>query len=135
MPGGIMIRSLAFLTAACLLSSALAGDSDKEVTWTGWFSDSQCAAARAASGFFTETNPDCAESCIRKGAAPVFISEQAKAIFTVKGYASVIDDLGYHLEVKATVSEAAKTMSIINVKRLEYQGAACSRPRKRDTKK
>jgi hypothetical protein len=35
--------------------------------------------------------------------------------------------LGYHIEIQAIVDEAAKTISISNVKRLAYQGAACAR--------
>jgi hypothetical protein len=70
---------------------------------------------------------DCARSCIEKGSAPVFISEQARAIFRVKDYSSVVEDLGYHIEIQAIVDEAAKTISISNVKRLAYQGAACAR--------
>jgi hypothetical protein len=107
--------------------ASIAGADVKTVAWTGWFSDYDCASGRARGGVFTQTNPECAKICIEKGSAPVFISEQAKAIFTVKGYPSVIDDLGYHLEVHATIDEGAKTITIQEVKRLEYQGASCSR--------
>ena len=102
----------------------------KTVTWTGWFSDSQCAASRAASGTFSATNPDCAKTCIEKGVPPVFISEQAKALFKVAGYTGVIADLGYHVQVTATLDAAAGTISIQKVDRLSYEGAACARPKK-----
>ena len=121
------------MAAFSLIFLALAGGAkaeEKSVTWTGWFSDVKCAAPRAAAGVFTITNPDCAKSCLEKGAAPVFISEQARAIFQVKDYSSIIADLGYHLEIQGTVDEAAKTIAIRDVKRLAYQGAACARPRK-----
>jgi hypothetical protein len=121
------------MVTVSIISLALAGGAgaeEKNVTWTGWFSDMKCAAPRAAAGVFTITNPDCARMCLEKGAAPVFISEQAKAIFQVKDYSSIIGDLGYHLEIQGAVDEAAKTIAIRNVKRLAYQGAACARPRK-----
>ena len=124
--------------AVCVLAAAIAGPSaaeTKSVTWTGWFSNLSCAAARAKSGTFTETNPDCAKRSIEHGEAAVFISEQAKALFQVKDYAGLIDDLGYHLEVTANVDDAAGTISIRSVKRLEYQGASCSRPKKAAAKK
>lgn len=127
------MRLLPFAAGALVISFALADFSsaaEKSVTWTGWFSDLKCAAARALSGTFTATNPDCARKCIEEGAAPVFISEQAKAIFQVKGSASVIDDLGYHVEVRATVDDAGKTITIQKVERLGYDGAACARPKK-----
>jgi hypothetical protein len=109
------------------LALAPAARPENSVTWTGWFSDEKCASARAAAGTFTATNPDCARACIEKGSAAVFISEQAKAIFLVKDYSSVLQDLGYHIEIQATVDDAGKTISIWNVKRLAYQGAACER--------
>jgi hypothetical protein len=127
------MRLLPCMATVFLISLALVGGvgaEEKNVTWTGWFSDVKCAAPRAAAGVFTITNPDCAKSCLEKGAAPVFISEQAKAIFQVKDYSSIIDDLGYRLEIQGAVDEAAKTIAIRNVKRLAYQGAACARPRK-----
>ena len=119
-----------FAATISLMSLTLAGvgrAEQKSVTWTGWFSDLKCASARAAAGTFTATNPDCARSCIEKGAAPVFISEQVSAVFRVKDYPAVIEDLGYHVEVQATVDEPATTIMIQKVKRLAYQGAACAR--------
>src|SRR5437764_465248 len=104
---GTMLRAIACML---LISAAIAADAVKTVTWTGWFSDADCAASRAKAGIIGATNPDCAKQCIEKGIAPVFLSEQAKAMFTVKGYAGVIDDLGYHVEVQARVDEAAKTI-------------------------
>jgi hypothetical protein len=127
------MRWIARAAMAGVISLALAGvakTDEKKVTWTGWFSDLQCASSRAGAGVFGATNPDCAQKCIEKGVAPAFISEQVKAVFQVKESASVIDDLAYHVEVQATVDEAAKTIKIEKVKRMEYQGPACARPRK-----
>jgi len=126
------MRAFTLAVVASLASLAFAGDPvqpGKVVTWTGWFSNLDCAASRAKAGIFTETNPDCSEQSIRKGQPPVFISEQAKAIFLVKDYPTVIDDLGYHLEIQARVSEDSKSVTIVSLKRLEYQGVACSRRR------
>ena len=114
----------------CLVLTSTLRSETKKITWTGWFSDSQCAYARAASGTFSATNPDCAKRCIEKGEAPVFISEQAKAIFKVKDYSFVLDQLGYHVEVTATVDDDAKTISVKNVTQLSHEGLACARPKK-----
>lgn len=129
MRGSHLIR--AFVCAAGIVMVSGAADSPtRQVTWTGWFSDSQCASARAAAGIIGPTNPDCAKTCIRKGAAPAFISEQAKAVFQVRDYAAVIHDLGYHLEISATLNERTKTLSVLHVNRLSYEGASCGRPRR-----
>jgi len=69
--------------------------------------------------------------CIEKGASAVFVSEQANAIFTVKDYPSVLDDLGFHVEVQAVVDEAGKTIRLRGVKHLGAQGPSCARPRKK----
>ena len=78
----------------------------------------------------TATNPECAKTCIETGAAPVFISEQARGVFIVKGDRSVVEDLGFHVEVKATVDERPNTIVVEQVKHLGDAGAACTRPRK-----
>ena len=131
------MRTFANLFSICITALTLTNSSTaapQTITWTGSFSDSQCALARAASGIFTATNPDCAKRCIEKGAAPVFISEQAKAVFNVKDYRAVISDLGYRVEVVATVDDTAKTLSIKKVTRLSEAGAACALSRKSASK-
>jgi hypothetical protein len=126
------MRRVVLAAVASLFALTLGGDAEsawKQVTWTGWFSDMDCASGRAASGTFTATNPDCARKCIEKGAAAVFISEQAKALFTVKT-ASVIEELGYHVEVHGRVDETAKVIELEKVTRLGDAGVACARPKK-----
>lgn len=132
-----MLRVLLCIAGTCLVSFAMDHPQTeaKTVLWTGWFSDSTCASARAAAGTFTATNPECARTCIQKGAAGVFISEQAKAVFTVTGYSSLLEDLGYHVEIQARLDESAKSLKILSLKRLAEDGAACGRPKKAATKR
>lgn len=98
-------------------------------TWKGWFSDLSCASGRAKSGVFTGTNPECAKKCIESGTAPAFVSEDAKDVFRVQGHLTVKDDLGYYVEVTGDVDMEAKIINVQQVKRLEYQGASCERPK------
>src|SRR5712692_11398502 len=115
------MRTLVYSVGICIAAFTLTNSAEadpKTVTWTGWFSDSQCALARAASGTFTATNPECAKRCIQNGSAPAFITEQAQAVFTVRDYPAVVDDLGFRVEVLAEVDEAAKTLSVKKVTRL-----------------
>jgi hypothetical protein len=122
-------RSLGYglLAIALLTGKASATDS---TTWTGWFSDFDCASARAAGGTVSATNPDCARRCIEKGVAPAFINEQTKMVYTVKDYQGVKNDLGYHVRVTGKIDEKAGTVSIQSVTRLDFQGASCARPKK-----
>jgi hypothetical protein len=108
---------LRLLAAVVLLAGPFHAET-VTVTCTGWFSDSKCAASRAASGLFTATNPDCAKTSIQNGAAPAFIAEQQHAVFTVMDSPPIIDFLGYHVQVRAAVDNAARTIRILEVKQL-----------------
>ena len=123
-----MLGYLLMAAAVCFAQAP----ASKQVTWTGWFADDGCARARLTAPVLTQTNPDCARKCLEKGAAPVFISEQAHAIYRVSDYTGVAGDLGYHLELTGTLDETGKTISVQAVKRIsEYQGPSCARPRKK----
>jgi len=100
-------------------------------TMTGWFSDAQCAAPRVKKGIIAMNNPECVKKCLKDGVAPVFISEQAKAMFEVRGYPAVSDDVGWHVEVTGTIDEAGQVIEIQSVKRLNEEGAMCALPRKK----
>jgi hypothetical protein len=130
---------VAILTLAIGLGAAvLAVDSRDEpvltsATWTGWFSDKGCAAPRIEKGIVGPNNPGCVKRCLDEGATPVFVSEQAKALFEVMDYAPVRADLFYHLEVTGMVDAKAKTIAVKSVRRLEYVGPMCARPTKKRT--
>ena len=104
----------------------------RAVTWIGKFSDAGCATPRAKAGLFTGVNPDCAKKCLEKGVTPVLIVEKEKLLVTVKGYPSVIADLGYPVEVQGAYDEAAKTLAVTKVARIgDYEGPSCARPKKK----
>lgn len=123
------MRSLLFVLFLAAAVGAQGGS--RTATLTGWFSDEGCAGGRANGGAYTATNPDCARKCIEKGSPVVFIAEREKAVFLVKDYAGAKDDLGYKVEVTATLDEDAKTMAVQSVKRMEPVVLSCSRPRKK----
>jgi hypothetical protein len=107
--------------------------SETTATSTGWFSDKGCAEPRVKRGQIGPNNPDCVKRCLDEGAVPVFISEQAKALFEVKDYPTVRDDVGYRVEVIGIVDEKAKTIAVTSVKRLEAVPIMCGRPVKKST--
>jgi hypothetical protein len=132
-----MFRSVTFSVGLAVALPALAaaqGASEPATTTsTGWFSDKGCAKPRVERGLIGPTNPDCVKRCLNDGAVPVFISEQAKALFEVQGYPSIADDLGYRVEVTGIVDESAKTITVKSVKRLEAVPLMCGRPKKKTT--
>lgn len=115
------------------LAAAQSAPEPKTTTSTGWFSDKGCAAPKVARGQIGPNNPDCVKRCLDEGAVPVFISEQAKAMFDVKDYATVKDDVGYRVEITGIVDEEAKTITVKSVKRLEAVPVTCARPQKKAT--
>ena len=101
----------------------------REVTWTGWFSDKGCARVR--DGEVAPNGTECVRKCLKDGAQAVFLSEQAKAIFDVKEYASVLDDVGFRVEITGLVDEDAKTIWVKSVKHLSEVVSMCALPRKK----
>jgi hypothetical protein len=128
------VRTFAQIFAVWLAASmgghaAVVAD-EASVTWTGWFSDLGCASSRVSRGDIGPNGTECVKRCIDEGATPVFISEQAKALFEVRDYPDVKDDVGYHVEVTGRVDETAKTISVTSVKRLSKVVQMCARPKK-----
>lgn len=123
----LSVPAKALWLAGLFVTTAASGPAP--VKLTGWFSCEKCTAPKAARGEFRPSNPVCARNCIEKGSEPVFISEQGKELLKIRNYASIADDLGFHLEVTGIVEPNTKTISIEKVRRLEYEGASCARPR------
>lgn len=48
--------------------------------WKGWISDSTCGAGNAGSG---KAERECADRCIKNGAAPVFVTEKDNKVYQV----------------------------------------------------
>ena len=99
-------------------------------TWTGWFSDKQCARVRPDE----EPRPNgtaCVKKCLAEGSPAVFISEQVNAVYEVRDYPAAMDDVGFRVEVTGNVDEKAKTISVTSVKRLSKVTAMCLVPKKR----
>lgn len=131
----ISTAGLAAVLAATTLGAEPQTPQPKVETWTGWFSDKLCARAPKADGTVGPNGTACVKKCLNEGATPVFISEQAKALFEVRDHASVKDDVGYYLEVTGVVDEKAKTISVRSVKRLSEVVSMCAIPKKSEKKK
>lgn len=86
------------LSAAVFLAlgGAAMGRPDTQ-TWTGWISDSGCAAKGTSA-----EHKDCALKCVHeKGAKFVFVNSESKQVFSIHNQDAVKDsDVG--MEVKVT---------------------------------
>jgi hypothetical protein len=124
----ILAGFAALLTAGAVRPPASASPVQ---TWTGWFSDQQCARAPRADETIVPNGTECVKQCLLKGSAAVFLSEQTNAIYKVLDHPGVRDDVGYRVEIAVAVDEKAKTVSIRSVKRLSEVTAMCLLPKKR----
>jgi hypothetical protein len=122
---------LAAMLAAATTAAAPQNKASDLQTWTGWFSDKRCARPPGPDDSVRPNGTACVKKCLNGGAAPVFVSEQANALYDVQNHASVADDVGYRVEVTGVVDEKAKTISVRSVKRLSEVTALCLLPRKR----
>jgi hypothetical protein len=125
-----MIRRFTLLLLTMSFAGPAVADS-RTVTWTGWFSDRDCAAPRVARGEFGPNGTTCVKKCLDRGVAAVFVSEQARGMFAVNGYATVKEDVGYYVKLTGVVDEGAKTISVTSVERLSEIGGMCGVPSKR----
>lgn len=66
------------LFTACLILGLASGMAAAE--FKGWISDASCGAGNAGSN---QASRECAERCIKGGAAPVFVSEKEQNVYKV----------------------------------------------------
>lgn len=85
----------------CALS-AMAGE------WTGYISDSKCAAKGAK-----EAHAKCAETCVKGGASPVFVTEDGK-VLKIDDTAKVTDHVGHKVTVTGEID--GDTLKVDTVK-------------------
>ena len=123
----VSLLSIAF-TALAVIPPAPRPETVVKVT--GWFSDKNCAAAKIRSEEITPNGTACVRKCLDEGAPPVFVDPKARAMYEVKDYATVKEDVGYYVELTGVVDENAKTVSVRSVKRLGDVVQMCARPPK-----
>lgn len=124
-----MIRPIGMALALAAFLPAVQPAQITTETWTGWFSDKQCARVR--DGETPRPNGTaCVRKCLDEGVPAVFISEQAKAVFEVRDYPSAKEDVGWYVQVTGEVDAKAKTVSVKSVKRLSEVTSMCAIPKK-----
>jgi hypothetical protein len=90
-----VVPVLALLALVMSIASLTYAD-DKSMTWTGWISDSKCAAKGAAA-----SHKDCMAKCVKeKGASYVFVDTKTKSVVNIHNQDAVKDDaLGKEVKV------------------------------------
>jgi len=87
-----------FTMLLATLGLAVHAKEGKTSTWTGWISDSSCAAKGASAD-----HKDCAIKCVKeKGASWVFVNGKSKAVLNIHNQEAVNTDTDLGQEVKVT---------------------------------
>ena len=95
------IFAIAGFAATLLLAFSLTAFAD---TWTGWISDSGCAAKGAAAA-----HKDCAVKCVKeKGAKWVFVNSADKKVYAIHNQDAVSDsNVGMQVKVSGSLEDNA----------------------------
>ena len=117
-----------FLAAISLLFVALAQTPPETIKVHGWLSDESCARARAASGTYTATDPECAKRCVAEGKKIVFIDPDARAVFNIANQDAARGNIGDEVEVTGSIDARSNTLNIDSLKLISCGVAVCKRP-------
>ena len=91
--------------AFCAATLTLGADG----TWTGYISDSHCAAKGAKEG-----HADCASKCVQeKGASYVFVNDADHKVYTIENQDKAAAHAGHHVTVKG--SESGDNLKIASI--------------------
>src|SRR3954470_21583754 len=82
-------------------------------TMTGWISDSSCGKGNAKGDAEAR---ECAKSCLKNGAAPVFVSDADQKVYKLAGK-DVKDHLDY--KVKVTGNVAGDTLTVQDIRKAD----------------
>jgi hypothetical protein len=101
-------RSFALLVVGLSFASVVAHAADS-TSINGWISDSMCAAKHSGTG------AACVKKCIDGGAAPVFVDESKKDVWTIDNPDAVKDFYGDKVTIKATANSGKKSVHIDSI--------------------
>ena len=71
----------------------------KDMSWSGWVSDSKCGAKGA-----NASAEACTKKCIGAGASPVVVTDKDQKVLEVDNPDSLKDHYGHHVAVTGTVT-------------------------------
>lgn len=98
------MKKCVLLFSLCAMS-ALAGE------MTGYISDSTCGAGNAKS---TKEAEECAKTCVKNGAEPVFVSEKDQKVYKLADKTKVMPHVGHKVVVSGEIK--GDTIQVASVK-------------------
>ena len=101
-----------YLFSMTLLASA------KDMSWSGWISDSKCGAKGA-----NAAHEACAKKCIAAGEKPVLVTDKDMKVVPIDNPDAVTDHIGHHVEVTGKMMGNG-SVHIDKVKMLSQKGGS-----------
>ena len=74
----------------------------KDVSMTGWISDSKCGAKGANAGHAT-----CAKKCIDAGETPVLVTDKDQKVVPIKDPSAASAEIGQHVQVSCNMTASS----------------------------
>ena len=118
------------VVAGVVFALALVAD-DGAVTLKGWLSDRGCAESKVRGEQVTPNGTVCVKKCLDDGAEAVFVHPETRALYGLKDYPTLREDVGYHLELTGVVDEKTKTIAVRSARRLDEIVNVCAIPKKK----
>ncbi len=101
------------------------------VTLKGWLSDRGCAQAKVKAEEVTPNGTTCVKKCLDGKAEAVFVHPDSRTLYALRNYATLREDVGYHLELTGDVDEKTKTITVQSARRLDEIVNVCALPKKK----
>jgi hypothetical protein len=111
-----MMKTKILLILGLFLCSMTVLAAAKDMTWSGWVSDSKCGANGA-----NASHEACAKKCVGAGEKPVFVTDKDQKVIAVDNPAALQEHLGHHVQVTGTMT-ANGSMHVDSVKMLAQNG-------------
>ena len=105
----VHVKRFVAVLALVISSAAVAANAADSTQINGWISDARCGAKHAGSG------AACVKGCVEGGAAPVFVDEQKKEVWTIDNPDAVKAFYGGHVSIKATADADKKSVHIDSI--------------------
>lgn len=104
-----MVRKAALVVLMLMVVASLA--LAKEGSWTGWVSDSHCAAKGANAG-----HKDCATKCVKgMGAKYVLYEPSSKKAYVLSDQEKAESFVAQEVVVKGDIDEASNTIKVASI--------------------
>ena len=106
-----MTKRLLVASLALVLFAGISLAVPKDVSWTGWVTDSMCGAKHGSA-----KPAECTNKCVKEhGAKYVFVNDADKKVYVVDAQDKVAAHAGHHVTVKGTVDGETLKLSSIDM--------------------